>query len=474
MPSLRSLAAFGALLVPALYATPARAEYPAPAFYLGLHGGANIVALPWDLGKNAQADGLQPAGGAGGMFGLRLGMMFTPQFGLELGGSMLPYSSTDDASDTALEYDLDGVIHFTKGDWAPFLLVGVGGYHQVAGDLTGDFDPTVHAGLGLRGLVAPWLALRIEARDVLSDGFTPSISNNIEARGAVDIFFAGTPDKDKDGIADKVDACPTVYGQSSANGCPDKDGDTVVDEKDTCPDVAGLVELGGCPDKDGDGITDAQDTCPAKPGPKELGGCPDSDGDKIADKDDTCPDVAGLAAFGGCPDTDNDGITDKEDMCPKDPGPKPTKGCPDRDHDGVVDSEDKCPDVTGLKKFQGCVPDEVKKYTGSIKGINFESGSAKILANSYPTLDNAVNVLKQYDELRLRIEGHTDDQGDDAMNLKLSRERAESVKAYLVSKGVDAKRLDAQGFGETRPIADNKTKAGRAQNRRIEFVIPGE
>ena len=198
-----------ALIAGLCAARPAHAEYPAPALYLGVHGGANIVIAPWDFGKNAYQDSLAPQDGVYGMGGVRVGYQLSPQFALEIGGSVHPFSSTAATGNIGLEYDLSGLYHFTKGNFAPYILVGAGGYHAISGDLTADFDPQVHAGLGLRGLLAPWVALRLEGRDVISDGFDGP-SNNVEIRGGLDFFFGGKPDKDKDGIVDEEDACPTV------------------------------------------------------------------------------------------------------------------------------------------------------------------------------------------------------------------------------------------------------------------------
>ncbi len=392
---------------------------------------------------------------------------------MELGGSLLPFHSNADASDMGLEYDLDALYHLTGGDWAPFVLGGVGGYHLVDGDLTPDFDPTFHLGVGLRGLVLRWLAVRVEARDVLSDGFNQA-SNALEVRAGLDFFVAPKPDRDKDGFPDETDNCPDRPGVESAQGCPDSDGDTVGDLRDECPDEPGNPDLAGCPDTDNDGIADKNDACPRKPGPKATDGCPDTDGDGVIDKNDACPDVPGKPGLKGCPDEDEDGIADADDACTKRAGPQSTKGCPDRDRDGVADDDDKCPDITGLKAHQGCVPDAVKKFTGAIRGITFETGKATIKRTSFTTLDKAVAVMVQFSDLRLAIEGHTDDVGDDASNMRLSSDRANAVRDYLVKKGVDAGRLTAQGFGETRPKADNKTATGRAENRRIEFNIIGD
>ena len=140
----------------------------------------------------------------------------------------------------------------------------------------------------------------------------------------------------------------------------------------------------------------------------------------------------------------------------------------------MADVDDKCPDKAGLPDHQGCVPDAVAAFTGAIRGINFATGSAKILPTSYTVLDQAVAVLKQFPQLRLRIEGHTDNVGKPEDNKKLSQARADAVRAYLVSKGVANDRFEAAGFGDTRPVQDNKTPEGRAANRRIEFAVLGQ
>ncbi|WP_333599610.1 OmpA family protein [Flavobacterium sp.] len=259
-------------------------------------------------------------------------------------------------------------------------------------------------------------------------------------------------------------------------GGKDTDGDGIYDKDDACPEVAGLKQFNGCPDTDGDGIADKDDACPEIAGPVEFNGCPDTDGDGIVDKDDACPDVAGLKSLGGCPDADGDGITDKSDKCPDVKGPKENGGCPwpDRDGDKVLDKDDKCPDVAGTVANNGCpeVSDEVvKKLNDYAKTILFNSGKATFQQQTYPVLQSIAAILKEYPSSKFSIEGHTDSDGKDAANQKLSEDRASAVKNYLVENGVAAERLSSVGFGESKPIDTNKTKAGKANNRRVEVKL---
>lgn len=222
-------------------------------------------------------------------------------------------------------------------------------------------------------------------------------------------------------------------------------------------------------DSDGDGVLDKDDDCPNTPG--TLNGCPDKDKDGIADAQDACPEVAGLAELNGCPkedkDSDGDGVTDSRDECPNEPGT--VKGCPDRDKDGVADKDDECPDVRGIAALNGCAlsKSELEVIKKASEAIYFNTGSASIKQESYPELDKLADLLKNHPEVEASIEGHTDSQGNDATNLKLSKARAKAVKDYLVSKGVESDHLASEGYGETKPIADNATAEGRAQNRRV-------
>ena len=223
-------------------------------------------------------------------------------------------------------------------------------------------------------------------------------------------------------------------------------------------------------------MPDKDDQCPDVAGLKEFNGCPDTDGDGIQDKDDECPEVAGLKEFNGCPDTDGDGVADKDDKCPDEKGPKENNGCPwpDRDGDGVLDKDDECPDQKGTVANNGCpevTQEDQKKLNEFAKAILFDLGKATIKPQSAETLDNIVKVLNDFKNAKFSVEGYTDSTGNTAKNIKLSEERAYSVKAYLVEKGINPARLSAKGFGPENPIADNKTKKGRELNRRVEINL---
>ncbi|MCB0545258.1 MAG: OmpA family protein, partial [Saprospiraceae bacterium] len=257
-------------------------------------------------------------------------------------------------------------------------------------------------------------------------------------------------------------------------GCPDRDGDGIADGDDQCPDEAGVAALQGCPDTDNDGIADREDECPTEPGPAATAGCPDRDGDGVIDRNDRCPDTKGLASLNGCPDRDGDGIADGDDQCPDEKGTAAMMGCPDRDGDGLADKDDRCPDKAGPISNKGCPEikaEDKAKLERAVKLVQFASGKATLLTKSYAILDEVVSVMNQYPEYNLSISGHTDSTGDDKMNQSLSERRAKTCYDYLVSKGIDAGRMSHAGFGETQPVADNATAAGRSQNRRVVFEL---
>jgi outer membrane protein OmpA-like peptidoglycan-associated protein len=316
------------------------------------------------------------------------------------------------------------------------------------------------------------------------------------------------PDNDGDTIPDLRDRCPGESEDKDSfrddDGCPDpdNDGDGIADLVDQCPDapeeINGVNDKDGCPetDSDRDGVYDDRDRCGAEAedldGYQDDDGCPDldNDGDGIPDRNDFCPmnpeDADGWEDGDGCPDADNDddGLPDGRDQCPNktedDDGYEDDDGCPDfdNDQDGVLDGRDRCPNqpesFNGFQDEDGCpddIPEQLKKFTGAIPDIQFKADSEELLPSSFPTLNEAANVLAQFKSVRIEIQGHASSEGDDAYNLDLSQRRADAVRAYLSARGVASDRLAAVGYGEAQPVDTNKTEAGRKRNRRVEFVI---
>jgi len=274
------------------------------------------------------------------------------------------------------------------------------------------------------------------------------------------------------------------------------------------PDYRVVATLGYAPraeptpptamDTDADGILDPDDACPTARGSTDPDpakhGCPkpvDQDGDGIADTVDACPQVPGEAsaepAKHGCPkpsDKDKDSVTDDVDACVDIPGvassdPK-QHGCPapsDQDSDGIVDEQDACPQVAGAPnadaKKHGCPAAQVVgKQIVILDQVRFETNSDRIKVESETTLQAILGAVQGLPTAaHLRVEGHTDNQGSAKHNRNLSERRAKSVVAWLVAHGVDASRLNARGFGPDRPLASNKTPAGRQVNRRVEIHI---
>lgn len=276
------------------------------------------------------------------------------------------------------------------------------------------------------------------------------------------IFGRPIKDRDKDKIRDKKDDCPDVPGILKFNGCPDRDGDDIPDKDDKCPDIAGLKSLQGCPDKDGDGITDAEDKCPSDSGLVMFFGCPDTDMDSIPDIQDSCITEKGLPVNNGCPDTDGDGLIDKLDSCVIVPGPKSNNGCP------VIEKVVVKP-TTPIKVQLNKEDQEIINKVFS--NLEFESGKSVIRQVSYASLDELVKLLNRKPTFRILIEGHTDNVGSAALNMKLSLNRANAVKTYLTNNGIDPERIVSKGYGLTQPVETNTTAAGRQKNRRVEFTI---
>ncbi|RME25109.1 MAG: hypothetical protein D6806_08510 [Deltaproteobacteria bacterium] len=334
-----------------------------------------------------------------------------------------------------------------------------------------------------------------------ADGVADNIDRCPQRAGDPDNEGCPWGDRDKDGLKDNVDKCPAEAGPAENNGCPwgDKDKDGVKDNVDKCPeqpeDRDGFGDEDGCPDPDNDkdGIPDGEDACPNRAGVAQKKGCPlnDKDSDGLVDEKDRCPEQAGPPENGGCPwgDKDEDGLKDNVDKCPEQPedrdGFEDEDGCPDTDNDkdGIVDEKDKCPlepeTINGVKDEDGC-PDKgrkvvilKKKKIEILQKVYFATGRSRIMPRSYKLLDQVAQVLRGHQEIKkVRIEGHTDSRGSEKFNQRLSEARARAVMNYLIKRGgIDPSRLEAVGYGESRPIADNSTRKGREKNRRVEFTI---
>lgn len=367
--------------------------------------------------------------------------------------------------DANLKYDL------TQTRFQPYVLLGYGVTQVQEDNYERDFYAGTNVGMGINY----WLNYHLGF--TLQESYTvlPGYHNYHQlALGIVCRILQGPPDCDKDGFLDDRDECPGSFG--TVHGCPDRDNDGVADSEDACPDIFGPVAVKGCPDKDGDGITDDQDQCPGEAGKTELNGCPDSDGDGVINANDACPNDEGTALTNGCPDKDHDQIPDKDDACPSVAGTPALNGCPDQDGDGVADREDNCPDDPGLAGNHGCPPvkkEEVERIEKELSmqavSIRFAIGKSVLHPASFPSLDKVVKLMNEYPFSKFRVEGHTDDSGNRDKNIALSQHRAEAIKQYFISKGIEGDRIHTQGYGPDRPIAENKSATGRAKNRRSEI-----
>jgi len=356
--------------------------------------------------------------------------------------------------------------------------------------------------LGLRFDLTEKFFLDLEARGVLQtddmlDGMQAVTDNGLEENNddsyqllmaRLNYRFGGVGDCDDDGINDNYDQCECEPGLVSQWGCPDTDGDGIIDKMDACPNLPGIKRMNGCPDTDGDNIADNKDDCPNVAGIARFNGCPDTDGDGIQDKDDKCVNTPGEKAYNGCPapDRDKDGVLDANDPCPDTYGT--VRGCPDTDGDGIIDKEDKCPTVKGIASEMGCPKKKVVTTTTvsrpvllTCETIYFNTNQSSVGNNTKDRyLDSKENMaifnralakLKENPSYRAVVQGHTDSRNTEEYNQALSERRANEVLQDLLTKGFDAGRTSAVGFGELSPVSTNDTKEGRAQNRRVEICI---
>ena len=403
---------------------------------IGVFGGVHFYNKTSGLGRAQDSPtGISPE--TGGAFGLRLSYNLNEWIGAEGEGLISPTRTRDNSTrEIILGYRgqiIGTFIH--RGYVRPFLLVGFGALSSLPGNpdiVPRDTDAFFHIGVGAKFPITDMLGLRLDGR-VMSPPAIASRSRQSWQRNGLP--WAG--------LGNSADRLRGILWKRAANaaravGCQGHRRRRHPRQQRCLPDRAGSknddATKNGCPpakDTDGDGIPDSSDACPTEPGPKN---------------DDPTKN--------GCPpakDTDGDGIPDSSDACPTEPGPEnddPTKnGCPRE------------------------VPVAVKKFTGVIEGVTFKTDSAEITKASGAVLDKAVQVLMDYPETKIEISGHTDNVGKDEYNKELSQRRADAVKQYMLDKGIDSRRLTAVGFGTEKPISDNKTSAGRAKNRRIEFKL---
>lgn len=416
-------------------------------FELGAFGGIFLFSKVHDFYDPATAP-QEPLRRVSPDLGVRAAFFPARFLGFELEFSALPgskYLPGDGPRGSAFLYGFRGhaILQLPLYRVVPFLLggyglMGVTSPPEVAGK---DVDPIGHYGAGVKYYFNRWVGLRLDVRHMIGAQAALQVDGTSHAQVLL-------------GLSLTLNRAKPKQAPPPPPPDPDRDRDGFLNEVDRCPDEPGIAP-DGCPDKDsdGDGIMDSVDKCPAVPG-VEPDGCPPKDRDR-------------------------DGFLDEVDQCPDEPGVAPD-GCPlrDSDGDGILDPDDKCPTEPETRNFyqdaDGCpdeVPKQVEKFTGVIRGIFFEFNSDRIQKKSRTTLDAAAKVLTDFPDIKIEISGHTDNVGGREYNLELSRRRAESVRLYLLGKGIAPDRITTRGAGPDEPSADNATASGRAKNRRIEFKL---
>jgi OOP family OmpA-OmpF porin len=409
---------------------------------LGVFGGVFVANRYHDFYNPATAP-QEPLRRPTADLGVRAAFFPLRFFGIEAEFSALP-GARYDGGGAAFLYGVrgHGILQLPWFRLTPFILggyglMGVSSSAAVAGE---DVDPIGHVGGGVKYFIHRRVAVRLDLRNFIG----AQAAEQTDGAGHFQALLGVSVTLNRSKPRPKPAAAPD----------PDRDRDGFLDDVDRCPDDPGIAPH-GCPDRDsdGDGFLDSVDACPAVPG--------------------VAPD--------GCPpkDRDRDGFLDEVDACPEEPGVAPD-GCPlrDRDGDGILDKDDRCVDVpenrNGFEDTDGCpdeIPQAIARFTGVIRGIYFDFGKNTIRKKSAPTLDQAAKIFKDFPDIKVEISGHTDDVGKREYNVDLSQRRAESVRRYLVDRGVAPERIKTRGAGPDEPIADNKTAPGRAKNRRIEFKM---
>lgn len=411
----------------------------------------------------------------GSLYGLRLSYMFHDKLSLE--ASFTKISNFLDEGDS---YDLNCLYHIKpENKLVPFFSVGLG---QVS--LYDENDFSFNYGAGIKYSLNNLIGLRGDIKNIISgsDFYKNSISYTLgltfqfggEERPPVEIPLA--PDNDNDGVRDSLDYCLNTPPSSKAfimevdtRGCPkdsdgdgtpdymeDNDSDGVINYNDICPDtIKGYpVNEEGCPkDSDEDGIVDGKEM--------EIGTDPykaDTDGDGLNDLEE----IEKYKTDPRKKDSDGDGLSDYDEIFTYKTNPLKL----DTDGDGYKDGEE----IMVYKSDPTIYGDVFKEVFGE-RVIHFDFDSFKIRKDAKPVLDEIAEFMVKYANANLKIEGHTCSIGPENYNMRLSIKRAESAKKYLVKKGIPEERISTEGFGETRPVDDNKTRKGRQNNRRAEFKI---
>ena len=427
------------------------AENKSGAVYLNPHVGGYFFDNDQDISDDP-------------LYGINLGVNVTENVGVE---GVVDRVETDakfsDSGVEALIYRLNFLYNFMPdNDFVPFILGGGGAVdiNTVAGDR--DFDALLNYGVGFKYFVTKVMAVRADVQHIID-----------------------MEDANNDNLAYTLGLTFQLGGKEKAPPPPaDSDGDGVTDDMDACPDTprAAPVDRKGCPkDSDGDGVYDYLDKCKGTPAGAAVNstGCPlDSDGDGVYDYQDNCKGTPRGTPVDskGCPkDSDGDGVFDNKDQCPNTPkgAPVDQRGCPlDSDGDGVYDYLDKCPATPAGRAVdgKGC-PIPIKEKVSIELNVEFATNSPAVNSVYDDQIQKVIEFLRMYPETTAIIEGHTDSSGSAKHNMNLSQKRAESIMLILVSKGVNPKRLKAVGYGESMPIADNSTKAGKQKNRRVVAVM---
>lgn len=456
-------------------------------FNLQAGGGARLLAADYrmiEVGSQPQAQAatatLTKVIATGNLWAQR---DLTPR--LRIGAAL---SGTPERANASLDTELWGQYEVYKNIFAR------GGYRLVKFDISD--EPGLVYDLEFRGAFLSLVAHMGNGvvplpPDTDGDGVRdPEDRCNDTPAGSPVNRFGCRSDLDQDGVFDGDDLCPeTPRGALvDSTGCLlDADADGVPDGLDLCPDtLPGLaVDDTGCAlDEDGDGVPDSLDLCPGSlPGTivGEDGCSVDADNDGVLNAIDRCPNTpfgAEVDEFGCNTDRDGDGVPFRLDACLNTPlgTPVDETGCPlndDEDDDGVLDIADNCPGtLPGLEvDATGCVIIDEKQQETTLPGVNFELGSAKLTPNAQTVLNQVVQALTNQSNLKVEVQGHTDSQGGEAFNQGLSERRAQSVVDYLVQRGIAEDRMQAVGFGELLPVADNSTKQGRALNRRVVLKV---